>query len=147
MLTALVVTDTTGSVLALLGGVAFGLLLSASSLSAAWRWLRARSWVRWVVLGVGAIVAVVWAYLRGRDAGTEREHARQTDANRDALGETVQEHGQDAIAEAERERIAREASAKIEAELRARQAIDQPTSDDMEKLRAELEARLRGDRS
>ncbi len=116
-------------------------------LSTAWRWLRARAWVRWVALGVGAVAAGVWAYLRGREAGTAHELGRQTDANRDALADTVQEHGQDALAAAERERIAREVTAKIEAERQERAAIEEPTSDDMEKLRAEVQARLRGDRS
>lgn len=54
-------------------------------IAAALAWLRARTWVRWLAIALGAIAAGVAAYLAGR----RDERTAQGESNREALGETV----------------------------------------------------------
>lgn len=110
------------------------------ALKTAWDWLRARLGL---VLGGLAAVAGAVLYAKAKSAGRAEEHARQTEANTAAIGETAVEAARAQVDDdaAAAELARKKAAITADAEARA-QAVPQ-TPEDAERENAETAARLR----
>ena len=116
---------------------------------AALDWLKGRAWVRWLLVALGVVGAGLVAFLAGRRDGVADEHARQSDANRAAIGDTIK--ATDAL-DAKVEARHAETEAKVEAiEVATEHALaNPPTTDDAalaeaKRMAAEFDAEERSE--
>ena len=116
---------------------------------AALEWLKGRAWVRWLLVALGVVGAGLVAFLAGRRDGVADEHARQGDANRKALGDTVK--ATDALDARVEERHAETEKKVDEIEARTEHALAKPPTTDeaalaeAKRMAAELDAEERSE--
>jgi hypothetical protein len=112
-------------------------------------WLKGRAWVRWLLVALGVVGAGLVAFLAGRRDGVADEHARQSDANRKALGDTAKAtDALDARIEARREETEKQVEAidaKVEHALANPPTTDEAALAEAKRMAAELDAEERSE--